>query len=222
MSGAAEVRIRRMRAGDVERVLEIASYLRGAPHWRASVYAAAMNSENLPRRIALVVEADAEAPRNSIEGFEERAAGAKAQAGSAQSSARLKPCTDTSRFSGGVLPLSTDGGTEARVDHSPGCESTPWRVVGFAVASVVSPEAELETIAVAAEAQRRGVGERLLGALVEELRAERVAELLLEVRASNAAAIGFYRVRGFEEAGRRARYYAEPEEDAVLMRMKLA
>jgi ribosomal-protein-alanine N-acetyltransferase len=94
--------------------------------------------------------------------------------------------------------------------------------VGFAVASVVSPEAELETIAVAAEAQRRGVGERLLGALVEELRAERVAELLLEVRASNAAAIGFYRVRGFEEAGRRARYYAEPEEDAVLMRMKLA
>lgn len=94
-------------------------------------------------------------------------------------------------------------------------------VAGFAVASVVAPEAELETIAVAAEGQRRGVGAGLLRALVEELKAEQVTGLLLEVRASNRAAIGFYRAQGFVEAGRRARYYIGPEEDAVLMRLRL-
>jgi ribosomal protein S18 acetylase RimI-like enzyme len=49
-----------------------------------------------------------------------------------------------------------------------------------------------------------------------------VSELTLEVRASNRAALGFYRAQGFEETGRRPRYYADPEEDAVLMGLNLA
>jgi len=95
-------------------------------------------------------------------------------------------------------------------------------LAGFLVASLGEREAELETIAVGAEAQRRGVGELLFRALVEELRAEQVSELTLEVRASNRAALGFYRAQGFEETGRRPRYYADPEEDAVLMGLNLA
>jgi [ribosomal protein S18]-alanine N-acetyltransferase len=95
-------------------------------------------------------------------------------------------------------------------------------LAGFLVAGLVAPEAELETIAVAAEAQRRGAGGLLLRALVEELRAERVTELILEVRASNRTALGFYRAQGFKETGRRPRYYADPEEDAVLMGLNLA
>jgi len=39
------------------------------------------------------------------------------------------------------------------------------------------------------------------------------------VRASNGAAIGFYRAQGFAETGRRPRYYADPEEDAILLRL---
>lgn len=93
--------------------------------------------------------------------------------------------------------------------------------VGFLVASVVAPEAELETIAVAADGQRGGVGARLLQALVEELKVERVEELLLEVRASNGAALAFYVAQGFRETGRRAHYYADPEEDAALMGLRL-
>jgi ribosomal-protein-alanine N-acetyltransferase len=92
---------------------------------------------------------------------------------------------------------------------------------GFLVAALLPPEAELETIAVAAEGQRRGVGGLLLRALIDEVRAERVNELILEVRASNQAALNFYRKHGFQESGRRLRYYADPEEDAVLMKMKL-
>ncbi len=39
----------------------------------------------------------------------------------------------------------------------------------------------------------------------------------LEVRASNRAAIGLYNSFGFNESGRRQRYYSDPIEDAVLM-----
>lgn len=95
------------------------------------------------------------------------------------------------------------------------------RVVGFAIAVCIPPEAELETIAVERGTQGHGVGSRLLAALAERLRGEWMAELNLEVRSSNARAVGFYRARGFRETGRRPRYYASPEEDAVLMSLDL-
>jgi ribosomal-protein-alanine N-acetyltransferase len=44
----------------------------------------------------------------------------------------------------------------------------------------------------------------------------------LEVRASSAGAIALYTGLGFVEAGRRPGYYAEPKDDAVLMRLELA
>ena len=40
----------------------------------------------------------------------------------------------------------------------------------------------------------------------------------LEVRASNAAAIQLYESAGFHRAGRRPDYYADPAEDAIVMR----
>jgi ribosomal-protein-alanine N-acetyltransferase len=94
-------------------------------------------------------------------------------------------------------------------------------VFGFAIASLVPPQAELESIGVAAGVQRLGVGSRLLEALILELRKDRVDDLILEVRASNAGAVGFYRSLGFSEDGRRIRYYADPVEDAVLMRLRI-
>ncbi len=94
-------------------------------------------------------------------------------------------------------------------------------VIGFAVAGLVPPEAELENIAVAREAQRRGVGRQLLSELVKELRQSGVETLHLEVRASNSAAIGLYNSFGFNETGLRPRYYSDPIEDAVLMTLRL-
>jgi ribosomal-protein-alanine N-acetyltransferase len=44
----------------------------------------------------------------------------------------------------------------------------------------------------------------------------------LEVRVGNQAALGLYAALGFVEQGRRARYYRDPVEDAVMMRMELA
>jgi [ribosomal protein S18]-alanine N-acetyltransferase len=95
------------------------------------------------------------------------------------------------------------------------------QVEGFAVASLLPPQAELESIGVAAGSQRRGLGRMLFDALLSELRTAGVLEITLEVRASNHAALAFYRCAGFVQTGTRRAYYADPVEDAVLMRLDL-
>jgi ribosomal-protein-alanine N-acetyltransferase len=94
-------------------------------------------------------------------------------------------------------------------------------IAGFAVASLIPPQAELESIAIAAELQRRGVAGQLFSALAAELRAARILEVILELRASNQPALALYRRLGFVETGRRTRYYHDPVEDAVLMSLPL-
>jgi ribosomal-protein-alanine N-acetyltransferase len=94
-------------------------------------------------------------------------------------------------------------------------------VVGFAIASLLAPQAELETIAVAAENQRRGIARRIFTAMVEELKPAAISEVLLEVRASNFPALAFYRTLGFIETGRRPRYYTDPVEDAAMLELRL-
>lgn len=93
-------------------------------------------------------------------------------------------------------------------------------VQGFAVASLFPPHAELESIAVTAASQRRGIARRLLQSLLEELGPAGIDELWLEARVSNAPAIALYRSLGFCETGHRPRYYADPVEDALLMGLK--
>lgn len=76
-------------------------------------------------------------------------------------------------------------------------------------------EAELLRIAVSPEARGQGLGRSLLEACQRDLAGEGLVRLFLEVRPSNAAAIGLYRACGWEPCGRRPRYYADGE-DAVL------
>jgi ribosomal-protein-alanine N-acetyltransferase len=95
------------------------------------------------------------------------------------------------------------------------------RIAGFLVASLLPPQAELELIAVALDFQRQGLARQLFAALASELGAALVTEVLLEVRASNHPALGLYRRLRFVETGRRTRYYRDPVEDAVLMRLRL-
>jgi ribosomal-protein-alanine N-acetyltransferase len=100
-------------------------------------------------------------------------------------------------------------------------EAPDGTVAGFAVASLLPPQAELELIAVAPELQRRGLALKLFAALADELRLAQAEEVILEARASNHPALALYRRLGFLETGRRPRYYGEPVEDAVLMRFLL-
>ena len=94
-------------------------------------------------------------------------------------------------------------------------------VVAFVIVALVTPEAELESIAVAPEWQRQGLARALWGALVAELIAPGVTVVHLEVRAGNLPAQALYRKLGFAESGQRRGYYADPVEDAVLYRIDL-
>ena len=96
------------------------------------------------------------------------------------------------------------------------------RIEGFAVASLLPPEAELEAIGVTDENRRRGLARMLLDGLIEELRAATVREIALEVRATNHPAIAFYRSAGFGQTGLRRLYYIDPIEDAVIMRLQFS
>ena len=89
-------------------------------------------------------------------------------------------------------------------------------LLGYAVLSTVLDEGNLDNIAVAPEARRRGVADALLSALTGFGR-EPLSRLRLVVRASNAPAIALYEKYGFAAVGRRKNYYDAPREDAVLM-----
>jgi ribosomal-protein-alanine N-acetyltransferase len=110
--------------------------------------------------------------------------------------------------------------------NSPGAvafvSSGDGRVTGFLIGRQVADEAEVLNLAVAPLDRRRGEGGALLGAAMEEFRARGVSRVFLEVRESNAKGIAFYEKRGFFKTGRRAGYYRDPEEAAIVMEMKLA
>jgi ribosomal-protein-alanine N-acetyltransferase len=89
--------------------------------------------------------------------------------------------------------------------------------VGFAGIWLMVDEAHITTFGVHPDWRRQGVARRMLLRLIElaiELQAQR---LTLEVRVSNAAAQALYQSFGFRVAGRRARYYSDDGEDALVM-----
>lgn len=90
---------------------------------------------------------------------------------------------------------------------------------GFVITRVVGPDWEIENIAVAGPARRRGLGTRLLGELLDLATAKGAAAVFLEVRESNHAARALYEKWAFLESGRRPRYYQDPDEDAILYRI---
>jgi ribosomal-protein-alanine N-acetyltransferase len=95
------------------------------------------------------------------------------------------------------------------------------QMCGYSVACGAVGVAELESVAVSAGAQRRGVGRALCEQAMQWARGRGAQAIELEVRESNDAARGLYRLMGFVEQGKRVKYYKDPEEDAVLMAAKL-
>jgi ribosomal-protein-alanine N-acetyltransferase len=97
---------------------------------------------------------------------------------------------------------------------------------GFAVATALCipgtpAECELEFVLVPPETRRLGIGRMLIDTVVAWARDLGANEIRLEVRESNAPALRLYEACGFVVAGRRPGYYADPPEDAVLMRRQI-
>lgn len=112
------------------------------------------------------------------------------------------------------------------LDHSPGrmevAVGAAGALLGYAVTWFAADEAEIANIAVAPYSRRQGVGALLLGRILQSAGECGARTVFLEVRESNRDARKLYDARGFEIVGRRRKYYRQPDEDALIMRLALA
>ncbi|MGJ4729667.1 ribosomal protein S18-alanine N-acetyltransferase [Luteimonas sp. SDU101] len=97
------------------------------------------------------------------------------------------------------------------------------RILGYGVLSVAAGEAHVLNVCIDPDDQGQGHGRRLLRALVRAARGQGAQRVFLEVRPSNPNAIALYHDEGFNEIGRRPRYYPahDGREDAIVMAREL-
>jgi ribosomal-protein-alanine N-acetyltransferase len=91
------------------------------------------------------------------------------------------------------------------------------RLVGYIVNSRYVDAWHVMNVAVDPDYQRRGIATRLLERLFELTRDDQRRGYTLEVRISNADAIGLYENLGFVRQGIRRAYYTDNREDALIM-----
>ena len=96
------------------------------------------------------------------------------------------------------------------------------KVSGFILGRQVADEAEILNLAVTVACRRRGQGGALLKAALAGFQSRGVSRVFLEVCESNDRGIAFYEKQGFSQRGRRAGYYRDPDEAAIVMEKKLA
>jgi ribosomal-protein-alanine N-acetyltransferase len=100
-------------------------------------------------------------------------------------------------------------------------EDADGSLLGWAGVRVIDRTADVLTVGVVPAAQRRGIGARLLHALLDEAHRRGAVEALLEVRVDNPAARALYLREGFAELGIRRGYYDHGRVDGVVMRREL-
>ncbi len=86
---------------------------------------------------------------------------------------------------------------------------------GFIVWRTVLDEAEIITIGVHPNARGTGIAIALLGIMENEIKKSGVKKIFLEASAENIPAINLYKKCGFNQNGRRPKYYDGV--DAILM-----
>jgi ribosomal-protein-alanine N-acetyltransferase len=91
----------------------------------------------------------------------------------------------------------------------------PKAMAGFLIAQIAADEAEILSIGVAPEWQRRGIARLMVEGLIRAARRAEVKRLFLEVAVTNTAADRLYRSLGFKPVGRRKGYYQRPGADPV-------
>jgi [ribosomal protein S18]-alanine N-acetyltransferase len=91
-------------------------------------------------------------------------------------------------------------------------------VVAYLLFWHVVDEIHLLNVAVAESARRAGIAQALVEHLLAYGREHSATKVLLEVRASNAAAIALYEKLGFERFNVRPRYYDDGEDAVEMMR----
>lgn len=91
------------------------------------------------------------------------------------------------------------------------------KTVGYAGMWKVLEEGHITNIAVHPDLRGRKIGTGLVDVLINIAKDAKIEKLTLEVRQSNIPAQNLYSNFGFEIAGIRKRYYADNNEDALIM-----
>jgi len=111
------------------------------------------------------------------------------------------------------IVASREDATKEFTDSLP---STPL-LLGLGCLWAIADEAHITILAVHPDYRRLGLGQILLITLLKFACQRKLKWATLEVRASNQAAISLYQHFGFQEAGRRKRYYQDNGEDALIL-----
>ncbi len=91
-------------------------------------------------------------------------------------------------------------------------------IAGYAILWVGVDEGHLTNIAVVKKFQRKSIAKRLLTYILRLAASLELAQIILEVRPTNQAAIRLYESYGFERLATRKDYYRNPVEDCLVMR----
>lgn len=94
-------------------------------------------------------------------------------------------------------------------------------IAGYAGMLFAADLGNICNIAVFPQFRRHGIGRKLVSALINSAKELGIAELTLEVRASNEPAKALYSSFGFVEVGKRKNFYNSPNEDAIVMNLSL-
>jgi len=100
-------------------------------------------------------------------------------------------------------------------------EEATGQAVAFANYWLVADELHVLNIATHPQHRRVGHATRLLAHMVETARTYPCRVVTLEVRRSNAVAQRLYRRFAFRAVGVRPNYYAEDQEDAIVMLLEM-
>ncbi|ALQ66097.1 ribosomal protein S18-alanine N-acetyltransferase [Bacillus thuringiensis] len=91
------------------------------------------------------------------------------------------------------------------------------RVIGYCGLWIIIDESHITNIAILPEYRGQKLGDALLKEVISEAKALGVKTMTLEVRVSNEIAKQLYRKYGFQNGGIRKRYYADNQEDGLVM-----
>ena len=130
-----------------------------------------------------------------------------------------------------IVELENDGFDHARWSENAGGEELTsddrhvlvsrdmnGEVTGVATFQTVEDSADLHRVVVRSDVRGQGIGRLLVQAGLEWAEAMGASQMLLEVEAGNAVAIGLYRNMGFEPIHRRCDYYGEGLHALVMSR----
>jgi ribosomal-protein-alanine N-acetyltransferase len=184
-------------ASDLDAILGLERATDFAPHWSPAAYADIINFED-PGAPSM--------PRSVRDGWE-------------NTSQRCLLIAETDGqligFAVGLLHSAALDPVNLKQNcHSERSEESPYLRTS-------SRFAELESVVISVNARRAGIGRALCLAILDWSRSQHATEVILEVRAHSAAAVALYTGLGFTLSARRPRYYRDPDDDALLLRLVL-